>query len=169
MNSLINQNYSYLLDLFAKELLVSCKIMSKETFTTNKNTTEGMYFNKPGKVFIYPVVGSDRKKNKIVNGFVGLYFDNDTYNSLIPLIFNIDKATKGFYEVGGELLNMCVGRAKDSLSDEGVTFKKNIPFSLDFDNLRLNQINMAYSIEEINIVHKELNFSIFQCFTEATD
>ena len=169
MSSLIDQNYGYLLELFARELLVSCKIMTKETFTIKKVTKEGLHFTKPGKLFLYPVVGKDEKKNKTINGFVGLYFNNETYSKLIPYIFNIDKTTKGFDEIGGELLNMCVGRAKKNLSDEGLTFKKNIPFSLDFDNLRLNQVNLAHSIQEIEINHEELTFSILQCFTEAID
>ena len=169
MKNLVDRNYSALLELLAGEMLTSCKIMTNETFTLKKVEKEGLNFAKPGKIFIYPVVGTDEKNNKAINGFFGLFIEKDTYLKLIPLIFNIDSKAKGFNVLGGELLNMCVGRAKDTLSDEGLTLKKNIPFSLDFDNLKLNQVNLAHSIQQIEINLEELNFSMFQCLTEAVD
>ncbi|MDA9792978.1 hypothetical protein N9B72_00190 [Bacteriovoracaceae bacterium] len=169
MSNLIAESYDYLLEVFAQELLVSCKIMTKDDFKIKKGFKDNLHFSKPGKLFIYSLIGSDQINNKIINGLVGLNFDTETYAKFIPYLFNINDKTDGFQEIGAELLNMCIGRAKDKLSDLGITFKKNIPLSFSFDNLQLSQINNAHSIQEIEIHHNKFKFSIIQCFTESVD
>jgi hypothetical protein len=169
LSNLVDESYGHLLEIFAQELLLSCNIMTNDDYKIKKVFKDNLHFSKPGKLFIYSLIGTDESNNKVINGLIGLNFDNETYTNFIPYLFNINDKTEGFQEIGAELLNMCIGRAKDKLSDLGLTFKKNIPLSFSFDNLQLSQINNAHSIQEIEIHHDKYNFSIIQCFTESVD
>lgn len=156
-----------LLDLFASELLAACTIMTKKKFTASEVTSEPLEFLGPSKVFVYPILGIDEVEVKSISGFVGLYFNHEVYSKLIPLIFNVDKSFVGFGQIGGELLNMAIGRARDALSNNNISLKKNFPFSVEFEQAKIDQISYKRPIQKIIVTHDKFQFAIFQYLSEV--
>lgn len=163
----INEKFNIIFDNISNELIISIKTLCNIEFKQTEKSKGSIMVKNDGKLFVYPIMGfKESNSNKTaISGFVALHFDTEDYDKLLQLIFNIPKDTKGFDQAGGELLNMSVGRARQSLFENGFTLHKNIPFCMDYNFLKFSLLEEDI-MAEAKIECDQGRISFIQCIKE---
>lgn len=163
----LNSKFNIVFDNIASELLTSIETLCKIQFKQTEKETGSIMVKNDGKLFVYPIMGfiKTSESTSAISGFVALHFNTEDYDKLLQLIFNIPKDTKGFDQAGGELINMSVGRARQSLVENGMSIHKNIPFCMDYNSLKFSLLEKDI-MAEAKIYCDQGSMSLIQCIKE---
>ena len=163
----INEKFNFIFDAISSELVKSIETMSQVQFHQSEKVKGSIISKADGKLFVYPIMGfvTSSAKKTAISGFIALHFNSVDYESLLQLIFKIPKETKGFDQAGGEIINMSVGRARQTLAENNLSIHKNIPFCMDYNSIKFSLLEEDIMAEaKIECEHGQM--SLIQCIKE---